>query len=94
VILYWPRSAAEITPALAELRGQITPAGGIWVVTAKRACVSASGWGYFNQDALIPLGRAAGLVDNKICSLSECESAMRFVIRKNERQEAGMTNRE
>lgn len=85
VILYWPRTAAEITPTLAQLRGQITPAGGIWVITAKRGQVSASGWEYFNQDALIPLGQAAGLVDNKICSLSEQESAMRFVIRRDER---------
>jgi hypothetical protein len=87
VILYWPQTAEEITPTLAKLREQIAPAGGIWVITAKRNCVSASGWGYFNQDAVIPLGKAAGLVDNKICSLSESESAMRFVIRRSERQE-------
>lgn len=86
VILYWPKTAGEIAPALAELRGQIAPAGGIWAITAKRGCVSASGMPYFSQDLLIPLGAAAGLVDNKICSLSEYESAMRFVIRKEARR--------
>jgi hypothetical protein len=86
VILYWPKNAAEITPTLVKLRGQISPNGGIWVVTAKRAQVSSSGMEYFNQDALIPLGAAAGLVDNKTCSLSERESAMRFVIRVKDRR--------
>ncbi len=85
VVLYWPRTAAEIGPTLAALRGQIHPAGGIWVITAKRGWASASGLAYFNQDQLIPLGAAARLVDNKVCSLSERESAMRFVIRRDER---------
>lgn len=86
VILYWPKTIEEIVPTLAELKAQIVPDGGIWVITAKKNCTSASGMAYFNQDSLIPMGKAAGLVDNKICSLSECESAMRFVIRKANRK--------
>ncbi len=85
VILYWPKSAQEITQTLGKLRRAIEPTGGIWVVTAKRDRTSASGMNYMNQDALIPLGAAAGLVDNKICSLSDNESAMRFVIRRKDR---------
>ncbi len=90
VILYWPRTLAEVTPTLMELKGQIAPAGGIWVITAKKGkpgapCTAANGAGYLMQDLLIPLGKAAGLVDNKICSLSDCESAMRFVIPKSQR---------
>jgi hypothetical protein len=81
-VLYWPKTAAEITPRLAELRSQIVPNGGIWVITAKRGQVSSSGMGYLNQSDLIPLGLAAGLVDNKSCSVSERESGMRFVIRR------------
>lgn len=86
MILYWPRTAGEITPRLAELKEKIKPNGGVWVITAKKNCTSAGGMAYFNQDALIPLGKAAGLVDNKICSLNERESAMRFVIRKEDRR--------
>lgn len=85
VVLYWPRTAAEITPTLAELRVAIVEQGGIWVFTAKRDQRSASGMGYLNQSDLIPLGLAAGLVDNKTCSATEAESAMRFVIRKRDR---------
>lgn len=86
VILYWPKTVAEITPTLIELRQGIVSNGGIWVITAKRDQTSASGMAYLNQAALIPLGLAAGLVDNKICSISESESGMRFVIRKKDRK--------
>jgi hypothetical protein len=86
VVLYWPRGAGEITPTLVELRGAIVENGGIWVFTAKRDQRSASGLGYLNQSDLIPLGLAAGQVDNKTCSVSEAESALRFVIRKKDRK--------
>jgi hypothetical protein len=88
VILFWPKSVEEIMPMLRELRGAIQPAGGIWVVSAKRDRTSASGMPYMNMDTLIPHGLAAGLVDNKICSISANESAMRFVIRKKDRAAA------
>jgi len=87
VILYWPKTVDEITPTLTELRTAIMPNGGIWVLTAKKGCRSASGMEYLNQTDLIPLGLAAGLVDNKTCSVSESESGMRFVIRKKDRRE-------
>ena len=86
VILYWPKAVEEITPTLAELKGAIVQTGGIWVMTAKKGCKNASGMAYLNQTDLIPLGLAAGLVDNKTCSVSDIESGMRFVIRKADRK--------
>ena len=86
VILYWPKRVEEITPILTELRAAIVPNGGVWVMTAKKGCRSASGMEYLNQTDLIPLGLAAGLVDNKTCSVSESESGMRFVIRRKDRR--------
>ena len=86
VVLYWPKTTGEITPTLAELRHAIVENGGIWVMTAKRSQRSASGMEYLNQSDLIPLGLAAGLVDNKGCSVSDRESGMRFVIRIKDRK--------
>ena len=86
VVLYWPKTTGEITPALIELRNAIVENGGIWVMTAKRNQRSASGMEYLNQTDLILLGKTTGLVDNKICSVSETESAMRFVIRIKDRK--------
>ena len=85
MILYWPKTAEEITPTLIELRAAIVPNGGIWVLTAKKGRQSASGMEYLNQTDVIPLGLASGLVDNKTCSVSETESGMRFVIRKRDK---------
>ena len=80
VILYWPQTWAEVTPTLQELKAAIVPNGGIWVISAKKG-----GTPYLPDALLIPLGLAAGLVDNKICSVSETHTAMRFVIRRKDR---------
>jgi len=89
VVLYWPKTIVEITPTLAELRHAIVENGGIWVMTAKRNQRSASGMEYLNQTDLISLGKTTGLVDNKICSVSDTESGMRFVIRIKDRKAGG-----
>jgi len=88
LILFWPRAAFEITDHLRSLRASILPEGVIWVITPKKGCLGSNGMPYLNQTDLIPLGLAAGLVDNKTCSLSGKESAMRFVLRKKDRSGA------
>jgi hypothetical protein len=80
-VLYWPSSAAEITTTLKALKASIQPDGGIWVLTAKKG-----GEPFVPDRILIPLGLAAGLVDNKICSISDTHTAMRFVIRRADRE--------
>ena len=80
VVLYWPRSAVEITATLKALTTRLQPAGAIWVLSAKKG-----GEPYVPDKILIPMGLAAGLVDNKICSVSETQTAMRFVIRRSDR---------
>ena len=83
VIVYWPSAATEVTARLKTLRGRLVPAGGIWVITAKRDRQRA-GRPYLGND-VIALGLASGLVDNKICAISESDTAMRFVIRRSDR---------
>ena len=65
---------------LQHWRTRLRPNGGIWLLTAKRGQV-----GYVDQRELIAVGQQAGVVDNKVCSLSPVRSAMRFVIRKRDR---------
>ena len=65
---------------LREWRQHLKPTGGIWLLTPKRGQP-----GYVDQRELIAAGQQAGVVDNKICSISSTISAMRFVIRKKER---------
>jgi hypothetical protein len=89
LVLYWPRNAAEVTKTLVRLRAAVFPQGAIWVVTAKRGRRGFNGMEYLAAAELIPLGLAAGLVDNKICSVSEAETAMRFVWRRGDRSQKG-----
>lgn len=83
VVLYWALSDTEITATLKKLKRGIASNGGIWVITFKKG----KGEPYVIDRALIAAGLAAGLVDNKICSVSETQSAMRFVIRRQDRRE-------
>jgi hypothetical protein len=75
VALFRLTALAEAKPTLARLRKAIVPAGAIWVLTAKKGRPD-----YVKQEALIPLGKAVGLVDNKIAAIDEATSALRFVI--------------
>ena len=84
IVLFWPASAQEVTARLRSLRTRIAVNGTIWVITAKRDR-ERPGRPYLGND-VIALGLAAGLVDNKICGVSETDTAMRFVIRRSERR--------
>ena len=66
---------------LKKWREHLRPNGGIWLLTAKRGQP-----GYVDQRELLAAGQQAGVVDNKVCSISATLSAMRFVIRKKDRQ--------
>jgi hypothetical protein len=75
LVLFAPADGSRVKAELADHRSRISPDGAIWVLTAKRGRP-----GYLRQEALIPQGKAVGLVDNKICSVDESTSGMRFVI--------------
>ena len=73
----------DTTDAAAMLRrwkARLRPTGAIWLLSPKRGCP-----GYIDQRLLIEAGWAAGLVDNKVCSVSKTVSAMGFVIRLRDR---------
>jgi hypothetical protein len=71
----------DAVEVLKKWREVLSPSGGIWLLTAKRGQP-----GYVDQRELIAAGQQAGVVDNKVCSVSPTMSAMRFVIRKKDRQ--------
>ena len=80
VVLIGADASTDVVTLLARWRKRIDPAGGIWLLTPKRGQP-----GYIDQRDLILIGPSAGVVDNKICSVSDTTSAMRFVIRKVDR---------
>jgi hypothetical protein len=80
VVLIGADASTKVEIILARWRQRIDPAGGIWLLTPKRGQT-----GYVDQTELILAGPAAGVVDNKTCSVSDTTSAIRFVIRKVDR---------
>jgi hypothetical protein len=80
VVLVGADASTDVERVLTQWRHRIDQAGGIWLLTPKRGQP-----GYVDQRDLILIGPAAGVVDNKICSVSETTSGMRFVIRKVDR---------
>lgn len=80
VVLTTSDDATDAVALLERWKPRLRPTGGIWLLTPKRGRP-----GYVDQRALIAAGLAAGLVDNKVCSVSDTTSAMRFVIRKTDR---------
>ena len=83
VVLAAVDASTDAVAVLAEWRSRIEPSGGIWLLTPKRGQP-----GFVDQTLLIVAGAEAGVVDNKVCSVSDTISALRFVIRKVDRAAA------
>ena len=80
VVLVGADASTDVEAVLSRWRARIDAAGGIWLLTPKRGQP-----GYIDQRELILAGPAAGVVDNKTCSVSDTVSGIRFVIRKTDR---------
>ncbi|MFT4048443.1 MAG: DUF3052 family protein [Solirubrobacterales bacterium] len=61
--------------AFESLRPTLPGHGAIWIVTRKKGHPD-----YVKQEDLMPLAKSFDLVDNKICSVDEEHSAIRFVV--------------
>lgn len=72
-ILYAADSAAELA-RLKVLRAHLQPAGAIWVVSRKGKAATV------RDTDVMAAARAAGLVDNKVCSFSATHTALKLVI--------------
>ncbi len=78
VVLYVVSEQSDLE-RLHELKGWIEPNGAIWVVRPKGPGAAVG------EMDVMGAGLGAGLVDNKIASFSETQSAMRFVFRLRDR---------
>lgn len=74
--------AADSTAGLAKLKSlkaHLQPAGAIWVVSLKGKAAK------IKDTDVMAAARAAGLVDNKVCSFSATHTALKLVIPKDQR---------
>jgi hypothetical protein len=73
IVLIGADSTADLT-RLPELRASIKPNGAIWVVSRKGKAAT------LRDVEVMAAGKAAGLIDNKVCAFSETHTALRLVI--------------
>jgi hypothetical protein len=77
--VFYEADRVEDLTRLAELRGSIKPAGGVWVVSPKgKAAV-------LKDVEVMAAARQAGLVDTKVVGFSDTHTALKLVIPKAQR---------
>jgi Protein of unknown function (DUF3052) len=77
------KSATDLKKNFAQLSKRLTPAGMLWVSWPKKSSGVATD---LTEDEVRRIGLAAGLVDVKVCAVSEVWSGLKFVIRVKDRQ--------
>ena len=82
VVVVFTTTHAELEGRLDALKATLDPADGLWIAWPKKA---AKLEGDLTFEAVQRLGLAAGLVDNKSCSIDESWQALRFVYRLGDR---------
>ena len=73
---------ADLKKELARLAKQLAPAGMLWVSWPKKMSGVATD---MNENDVRRIGLEAGLVDVKVCAVSEVWSGLKFVIRVKDR---------
>lgn len=82
VVVLFTTSREELERRFASLRDTLAPADGLWVAWPKKRSKLETDLDF---DAVQSVGLAAGLVDNKSCSIDDDWQALRFVYRRADR---------
>jgi hypothetical protein len=73
---------AELEAELGRLRDRMAPACGLWVAWPKKAAKVPTD---MSDNVVREVALPTGLVDNKVCAIDETWSALRLVIRRENR---------
>jgi Protein of unknown function (DUF3052) len=77
------KSVIDLTENFSRFAKRLKPAGMLWVSWPKKSSGVATD---LTEDEVRRIGLAAGLVDVKVCAVSEVWSGLKFVIRLKNRQ--------
>jgi hypothetical protein len=78
VVVFFTTRRSELELRLASLKATLAPADGLWIAWPKKASNLETDLDF---DTVQSAGLAAGLVDNKSCSIDTDWQALRFVYR-------------
>jgi len=79
------KSQAEMKEQFSRFSRRLAPAGMLWVSWPKKTSGVVTD---LNENDVMRIGLAAGLVDVKVCAVSEVWSGLKFVIRVKDRATA------
>ena len=82
-VIIFTRSSAELRTEFAALARKLAAAGMLWVSWPKKSSGVASD---LDENIVREIGLKAGLVDVKVCAVSEIWSGLKFVIRLKDRK--------
>ena len=82
VVVLFVTERRELERRFAQVAAAIKPAGGFWVAWPKRSSKVPTD---LTEDVLREVGLPQGLVDNKVCAVTDVWSGPRFVWRKENR---------
>ena len=83
VIVFFTTSRGELARRFERLAHSLDPAGGLWIAWPKKSSGVETD---LDQSVVMEIGLATPLVDNKVCSIDETWSGLRFVVRKENRE--------
>lgn len=82
VVVFFATTQAGVARRFKRLASRLAPAGGLWIAYPKRKSGIESD---LTENGLREIGLPAGLVDNKVCSIDDRWSGIRFVTRVKDR---------
>jgi hypothetical protein len=83
VVVFFTTELDDLARRFAGLAAALDPAGGLWVAWPKKASRVPTD---LTENVIREIGLATGLVDNKVCAISEVWSGLRFVMRLADRR--------
>jgi hypothetical protein len=80
--MFFTKSKAELARDFKRISKQLAPAGMLWVSWPKKSSGVVTD---LNENIVRAVGLAAGLVDVKVCAVTEVWSGLKFVRRVKDR---------
>lgn len=82
VAVLFVATAADLDRRFDAVAAVLTPAGGLWVAWPKRSSGVPTD---LTENVIRDIGVAHGMVDNKVCAVTDVWSGLRFVLRLKDR---------
>jgi len=82
-VMLFTKSRADLAKEFSRMAKQLTPAGMLWVSWPKKSSGVTTD---LQENVVREIGLAAGLVDIKVCAVTEVWSGLKFVRRVKDRE--------